>query len=527
MTLPASGGRIVANGNGVTTSWPFNFIIPTSADIVVTITNVASGVSTELTYGVDYTAAPFNDVAGGTVTYPLVGSPLAAGNTLTIQRIVPYEQDTDLTNQDGFYADVLENAFDYLTMQTQQLSDAVDRALVIDAFGAGTTDAENSRIINLAAGTAATDAINKSQLDAAVVAAGNVPVPGVPNIGFYLKALTATTWGWVALVVNTADIANGAVTAAKLATQPYQSLASASTTDLTNVTNQNQNITGTTTINSFGTGSAGQVRWLKFAAALTITNSANIICPGGQNFVTEANDKMEVYCQGAGVWEIRWVQRANGGGPVRPLVTTYLTGSGTHTPQTWTRRMRVRLLGGGAAGGGANVTGAGQASVGSAGGAGAYIEHEYTTIAGSYSYGVGAGGTGVSAGTGGSGGNTTFGALTAGGGTGGVASAAGASVSAIGGAGGTPTGGNIVSTSGHPGGNSVYSQTGSCVFGGNGGTGPWGGSAVGNLGSTNNGNNAVANSGSGGTGGSNGSSQPARTGGNGGSGIIIVEEFPG
>lgn len=210
MTLPVSSGRIVANGNGVTTSWPYNFIIPDATYAVVTITNIATGVSTTLLSS-QYSISGINNPAGGTVTYPLIGSPLAAGNTLTIQRIVPYSQSTDLTNQDGFYAAVIENELDFLTMQIQQLSDAVGRALVADAFGAGTIDADGNRIINLANGTGAQDAATYGQLTSAVIAAGNVPAPGAGNIGKWLQALTATTWGWQTISVLIANIADAGV----------------------------------------------------------------------------------------------------------------------------------------------------------------------------------------------------------------------------------------------------------------------------------------------------------------------------
>jgi hypothetical protein len=69
-----------------------------------------------------YTVTGIGTANGGAVTYPLVGSPIATGTSLTIQRVVPYVQLTDLVNQSGYYPNVVENALDYLTMQTQQLA---------------------------------------------------------------------------------------------------------------------------------------------------------------------------------------------------------------------------------------------------------------------------------------------------------------------------------------------------------------------------------------------------------------------
>lgn len=533
MTLPASGGRIVASGNGVTTSWPFNFIIPDSGDIVVTITVLATGVSTELTYATDYSVTGFDTPAGGTVTYPLVGSPLAAGNTLTIQRIVPYLQSTDLTNQDGFYADVLEDEFDYLTMQTQQLADAVDRALVVDPFGAGTVDALSSRIINLDDGTATTDAATYGQLVAATIAAGNVPAPGASFPNWILQSLTATTWGWVQ-TIGTSNIATNAVTLAKKALQPYATVASATaSTDFPLTTVENVNITGTTTIASFGTLAAGSVRIVKFAGALQLTHSANLVLPGGANITTAANDTAQFYSAGAGVWELQWYQRKTGG-PLNPrVVTTYASGSGSHVPQTWTTRMRVRLIGGGGGGGGGGNANASESVVGNGGGGGGFCEHEYTSNPGTLSYAVGSGGTGVSSASGNNGNNSTFGTLTASGGTGGgVGSSRGTlAPQNIIAAGGTASTGNIYVATGMAGG---WGISGNAVaISGSGGASGMGAGGGASLTTPANGVSTTGNAGSvpgGGGGGSannNKSASGAVAGGNGGNGAIIVEEFIG
>lgn len=532
MTLPASAGRIVANGNGVTTSWPFNFLIPEASDLVATITEVATGSSTTLLSS-QYSVTGINNPSGGTVTYPLVGSPLPSGWTFTIQRLVPYEQDTDLTNQDGFYADVLENALDYLTMQTQQLEDAVGRALVVDPFGTATIDAGNNRIVNLANGTGTQDAATYGQLVAASIAAGNVPAPG-GSVGALLKATGAATWAWVMLAVDTANIVNNAVTLAKLALQPYATLASAATTDLTSQTVENINVTGTTTITSFGNGVAGQVFNLKFAAALTITQSANILCLGGVSFVTEPGDVVQMYCVSTGVWEMRYVQRFSGGPGIRSIVTLYASGSGNHTWQKWTRRAVVELVGGGGAGGGAPATAAGQCSVGQGGGAGAYIKHLHSFTsdqsASTVAYAVGAGGSAAAAGSpGNAGSNTTWalGTLTAGGGSGGGANGPGTSAQGAGAAGGTPTNGNVISMTGANGGPGHASQAASVQLSGFGGNGPFGGGGALAAAANASGTNGLTNSGGGGSGANNGASQSARAGGAGGSGIIVVWEYAG
>src|SRR5690348_4477621 len=110
MTIATSSSRAIARGNGVATSFAFGFLIPDSSEMTVTYTD-ASGVQTVLDPSL-YTVAGIGDAAGGTVTYPLSGSPIASGTSITIARAVPYTQPTSLVNQGGYYPAVVEGALD-------------------------------------------------------------------------------------------------------------------------------------------------------------------------------------------------------------------------------------------------------------------------------------------------------------------------------------------------------------------------------------------------------------------------------
>lgn len=80
-------------------------------------------------------------------------------------------------------------------------------------------------------------------------------------------------------------------------------LASSATVNIGNsVTGDFIDITGTSTVASFGTIAAGIVRVLRFTGALTITHSANIILPGALNIVTVANDVGVFRSLGGGSW---------------------------------------------------------------------------------------------------------------------------------------------------------------------------------------------------------------------------------
>lgn len=129
MTIATTTSRVVAQGNGATTAFSYNFLIPTADDVVVTFTD-ASGNSTELAAS-QYAISGLGNPAGGSVTYPLSGSPMATGQSLSVQRLLPLKQLTKLTNQGGYYPDVVEDAMDALEMQIQQLSDSFGRSLVM------------------------------------------------------------------------------------------------------------------------------------------------------------------------------------------------------------------------------------------------------------------------------------------------------------------------------------------------------------------------------------------------------------
>jgi hypothetical protein len=118
-------------GNGVATSFPFYFKVfdKTGAQVVLTDTD---GVATVLVLDSDYSIALSTDqdsAPGGTITYPISGSPMAAGLTLTAIGGVPYDQATDITNAGRFLPQVIENALDKVTILIQQLKEVSDRTL--------------------------------------------------------------------------------------------------------------------------------------------------------------------------------------------------------------------------------------------------------------------------------------------------------------------------------------------------------------------------------------------------------------
>lgn len=128
MTINTQTNVVVAQGNGATNPFSYNFLIPLAADAEVIYTD-ATGASTILNPA-QYTITGIGNPAGGTVTYPIVGSPIANGTSLTIARILPLVQATTLSNQGNQYPAATEGALDYEMMALQQVSNQSGRALV-------------------------------------------------------------------------------------------------------------------------------------------------------------------------------------------------------------------------------------------------------------------------------------------------------------------------------------------------------------------------------------------------------------
>lgn len=81
-------------------------------------------------------------------------------------------------------------------------------------------------------------------------------------------------------------------------------IASASTTDIGSADAESVQVTGSATINSFGTGFAGCRREVRFAGAPVVVASSGIIIPGGANIAVSAGEVFLLRCTSPGVWAI-------------------------------------------------------------------------------------------------------------------------------------------------------------------------------------------------------------------------------
>ena len=134
MTVPAQDRFTFSSGNGVTTTFPYTFMIPGTVDdpqFLVYLIEIATGTRTDLTVDVDYSLAGLGVEAGGVVTYPLSGTPLPATHRIVIESNMPYEQQTDVYNSGTLYLNAIEDQFDNTTRQVQQIQDRVNRTFSV------------------------------------------------------------------------------------------------------------------------------------------------------------------------------------------------------------------------------------------------------------------------------------------------------------------------------------------------------------------------------------------------------------
>lgn len=133
MALTSAVCKVQANGNGSATVFSFSPMrIFSSSDLVVT-KRTSAGVETTLTEGTgtsNYSVSVSSYPGTGSITYPASGSGrLATGESITIERVIPLTQTTDLESQGVYSADNIEAALDRIVAQVQQIDAVQDRSL--------------------------------------------------------------------------------------------------------------------------------------------------------------------------------------------------------------------------------------------------------------------------------------------------------------------------------------------------------------------------------------------------------------
>jgi hypothetical protein len=132
-------------------------------------------------------------------------------------------------------------------------------------------------------------------------------------------------------------------------------LASAATVDIGAAASNSILVTGTTTINSFGTAAAGVLRMVEFQSSLTLTyNATSMQLPGAANITTQPGDVLFAYSRGGGNWKIISYSLASGAAissaGISRVQVFPTPGSYNFTVPPGVTRVKVTVTGGGCTG---------------------------------------------------------------------------------------------------------------------------------------------------------------------------------
>ncbi len=128
MTVSSQTSRVSYAGNGSTTAFAVSFYFLADAHLRVS-KRTADGTETTLALTTNYTVSGAGNPSGGSITLTSGTAAPASGETITVSRNVPLTQETDYQANDDFPAESHERALDKLTMEVQQLNEALGRSL--------------------------------------------------------------------------------------------------------------------------------------------------------------------------------------------------------------------------------------------------------------------------------------------------------------------------------------------------------------------------------------------------------------
>lgn len=155
MTLANTTTSITVTGDTLTSVFSYDFPMGGSSNYAVLVFTDAAGVESTIA-SASFSITGVTVSTGGTFTYPLSGSPITAGESLTLYRTVPLTQNVAISNQGNFYPSVVEGGLDYEMMAIQQLERQINAAGgALDAsslFGNPTTASAAGASVTLGSG---------------------------------------------------------------------------------------------------------------------------------------------------------------------------------------------------------------------------------------------------------------------------------------------------------------------------------------------------------------------------------------
>lgn len=308
MTISAANNRNDYTGNGATDTYSYTFRILAESHLKVTIRDT-DNVETLQVLNTDYTVTGVGAAGGGTIV--LTAGNLTTDYEISIRRVLPLTQGTDIRNQGEFLPEIHEDEFDRGVMISQQQQDEIDRSVKLSE----TYPNIDVELPGPEAGKAlmwnalATALINVSPGDVALA------IPADDSVdGNKIKDTEVFSFPCTLRLKKGADVA------------------SASALPLINDGNY-VDVTGTTAITSIDSLGVGTWMILQFDGALTLTHHAtDLILPGGVNIPTAAGDHALIVEYAAGDWRCVMYYPADGN-PISlsDYLTTAQTVSGAWT----------------------------------------------------------------------------------------------------------------------------------------------------------------------------------------------------
>jgi len=420
MTVQSTANKVTFQGNGATTVFPFTFIGVAAADLQLTLVDSLGNITTVPTnqYSVALNAVAPPQVwgVGGSVTYPLSGSPVPVGSSLTISRQVPLTQGTSLQAQGAFYPQAVEQAIDLAVMAIQQVSELQGRAISVPISDPN-PPAPLPPAVNRASSQAIFDA-NGNLTSGIAITGTTVSTAMIPVVTSATLALARTALGLGSLSTGTAGLGlqSGVVAAGEVDVNFPVNVGHNPLTSVDHLSVVMVAGPGSVNLNRANTYWDGFGFWFHpIGGAVTLNiNGADQFEIAG---ITQAVGAGLTIPAGAFVY-VTTDAAATGNWRVKGLVvkyagrTTFLA-NGTYTPKANLAFVQAIAIGGGGAGGGAAAVGASQISFGGGGASGSWSSGTFTPaqIGASQVVTVPAAAIGVSAGTGNTGGTVSLGAL--------------------------------------------------------------------------------------------------------------------
>lgn len=172
MTIPSTPFRQDHTGNGVATSFIYDWQILDESHLRVVQQDIPTGIETVLQLNVDYSVSGVANPLGGNV---IITPAMPSTKKITILPNVPYEQDTDFTNQNSVLPAEAEGMGDKLSRQVKQLVEKVSRAVTLpETSTESPTNYINEMNQILASTVAAKNAAEQAEQDAQTAEQGAV-----------------------------------------------------------------------------------------------------------------------------------------------------------------------------------------------------------------------------------------------------------------------------------------------------------------------------------------------------------------